>query len=157
MGARSHLCLDTPLYVSKEKSEDGSFKYPPFFYLDTSIDSLSTYTYRIASVDYFGQAGSFSNEYSLAPIDFNFPPTPENVTVEADDRNLEITVRWEYPSPPEDLAGFQIYIRSDADEPPLAALPEIIDPKSRMATLQCGENRQLSAHIDSRRLVRKQI
>lgn len=109
---------ELPLYVSKSQDSLGNWVFPPVFFADTDIDSMTTYQYRLAAVDYFAQTGEFSEAIVSKPVDFVFPPTPQGATIAVDDRAMMVQLDWEYPAPPDDLKGFVVLSRKELDQVP---------------------------------------
>lgn len=124
-----------PIYVSKNKDESGEWAYPEVYLADEDIDSASTYSYRFAAVDLFGQLGQFSEVYKLSPVDLIPPPRPEDVLLEVDDRNMTISINWVYDNPPADLAGFKVLGRENVENDPFE-LSDLLGSESRSASFK---------------------
>jgi fibronectin type 3 domain-containing protein len=125
---------ELPLYVSQDYDSLGSPQWPEVYFFDTEIDSLSSYRYRLAAVDYFGQPGEFSEPVILEPVDFVPPPAPADASILVDDRAMTISMAWSYPTPPDDLAGFVVLQRTSPEQDP-TVLSEGISGDSRETTI----------------------
>ena len=103
------------IYIPKGKNSEGVFVYGDVLYSDNTIQKKKNYCYRVASVDYFGQTGTFSKAVSLPYKDLDPPLAPTDVQLVKNDQAMTATISWKY-SEKEEFAGFNVWGKaSDAD------------------------------------------
>lgn len=84
------------------------------FYADRT-DVYGNYVYRVAPRDALGQirqwpanSTQFSAAVDVTTFDFLPPLPPQNPQATIDTNQTQVTLSWEMPDPPADLAGFRI-------------------------------------------------
>ena len=105
---------DKIVIPSKIENEYGQYVYPPFFFLDDSLDIRTTYYYEIRPVDFFGRESNTGNEVAVKALD-ETPPDP--ITDLRTEREGEKRVRLKWTRVfGKDLAGYKVYRNNKFDE-----------------------------------------
>ena len=119
---------EVPYILQKVKKANGEVAFPDEFYTDDEVIDEKKYTYKITSIDFFGQESSFSSELILPAKDFIFPIQPYNLKPEAFALEQKVKLTWQFEEE-EDLEGFNIY-RGTKSDGEFTKLNKSVLPKS---------------------------
>ncbi|NJN17101.1 MAG: hypothetical protein HC822_12915 [Oscillochloris sp.] len=128
--------------VVRETATAADYQLIEHFYADRT-DVPGTYQYRVAPRDALGQVrqwpadnSQFSAAVPVTTYDFQPPPPPQEfqATVNAD--HTAVTLSWDMPTPPADLAGFRIeHTTAFSNSIPVAECGSAADCWAEIATL----------------------
>lgn len=125
---------ELPLYVAFKTDEEGNAVYPEHYLIETAHPD-TTYRYRFALVDKFGQLGRYSEVFERKPVDLTPPPKPENPSIVVIDTAMQLNLTWQYGQAPEDMKGFMVYSRKDVEDTPLL-VSDTLSADQRQISLQ---------------------
>ncbi len=118
-GGRELKAMDElPLYVAFKTDENGDPIYPDYYIIESAHPD-TTYSYRFALVDKFGQLGTYSDVFISKPVDLTPPPTPKSPSIVVVDTAMQLSISWGYEALPDDLKGFLIYQRENTEDAPV--------------------------------------
>ncbi len=96
-----------PIMISKNADKYGKESYPDVFLSDEGLRNGTTYTYKIAGIDFFSRETQYSKEIAVTPKDKTPPIPPTNLKATAGSKHIELT--WEDAFKSKDLKGYYIY------------------------------------------------
>ena len=100
--------------VILESAAGDDYQMIAHFYADHTVDP-GNFVYRVAPRDALGQirqwpmdSAQFSTAVPVTTYDFMPPLPPQNPQAAVNADHTQVTLSWEMPDPPDDLAGFRI-------------------------------------------------
>ena len=109
-----------PFALQKIKKQNGSIEFPKYYYSDKKVNDAELYSYKLTTIDYFGQESDFSEEIAVPAQDFIFPEAPFNLKPKAFASEQKVELSWDKIEEA-DLKGFNIY-RKDKFEDELVKI-----------------------------------
>lgn len=123
-------------HIQKAPNQKGELEYPKVFFEDYEIDKKVSYTYKLSTVDYFGQEGSPSEVVKMPTVDFDAPPAPTGLKAEI--HLKEVKLAWN-ATIAEDLMGYNLYRHHHATEGKVKVNAQPIIPSTLEFTDQVSE------------------
>ena len=139
-----------PVMISLNQNEKGEEVYPDIFVTDEGLRNGTTYTYRIAGIDFFARETQHSEPIAVTPRDKTPPLPPTNFRAEFKSFDVELTWVSEFQSP--DMKGYYIYRSRGRQGEQLRITPDLLSKERRAYTdhvREAGTYHYFVASVDS--------